>query len=88
VPEGSNAMASTDDLRRARSALAEAELAGRPSDRYLAAHLTALRVCGNRADPSGDPGTGAAEWTAAQCLADACRGSPGARRVGCVLRRH
>jgi hypothetical protein len=36
--------ASTDDLRRAHSALAEAELAERPSDRYLAAHLTALRV--------------------------------------------
>ena len=36
--------ASTDDLLRARSALAEAELAERPSDRYLAAHLTALRV--------------------------------------------
>jgi hypothetical protein len=44
VPEGPNAMASTDDLRRARSSLAEAELAQRPSDRYLAAHLTALRV--------------------------------------------
>ena len=36
--------ASTDDLLRARSALAEAELAERPSDRYMAAHLTALRV--------------------------------------------
>jgi hypothetical protein len=44
VPEAPNAMASTDDLRRARSSLAEAELAQRPSDRYLAAHLTALRV--------------------------------------------
>jgi hypothetical protein len=37
-------MASDDDLRRARSSLAEAELAQRPSDRYLAAHLAALRV--------------------------------------------
>jgi hypothetical protein len=37
-------MASNDDLRRARSSLAEAELARRPSDRYLAAHLAALRV--------------------------------------------
>ena len=37
-------MASSDDLRRARSSLAEAELAQRPSDRYLAAHLAALRV--------------------------------------------
>jgi hypothetical protein len=35
---------SNDDLRRARSSLAEAELAQRPSDRYLAAHLAALRV--------------------------------------------
>jgi hypothetical protein len=37
-------MASNDDLRRARSSLVEAELARRPSDRYLAAHLAALRV--------------------------------------------
>ena len=37
-------MASSDDLRRARSSLAEAELAPQPSDRYLAAHLAALRV--------------------------------------------
>ena len=37
-------MASDDDLRRARSSLAEAELARQPSDRYLAAHLAALRV--------------------------------------------
>jgi hypothetical protein len=37
-------MASSDDLQRARSSLAEAELAPRPSDRYLAAHLAALRV--------------------------------------------
>jgi hypothetical protein len=46
VPEEPHAIvtASTDDLRRARSALAEAELAERPSDRYMAAHLTALRV--------------------------------------------
>ena len=44
MPEGPNVMASTDDLLRARSSLAEAELAQSPSDRYLAAHLTALRV--------------------------------------------
>ncbi len=37
-------MGCNDDLRRARSSLAEAELARRPSDRYLAAHLAALRV--------------------------------------------
>ena len=37
-------MVSNDDLQRARSSLAEAELAPRPSDRYLAAHLAALRV--------------------------------------------
>ena len=37
-------MASSDDVRRARGSLAEAELAPRPSDRYLAAHLAALRV--------------------------------------------
>jgi hypothetical protein len=44
VPERPDVMTSSDDLRRARSSLAEAELAQRPSDRYLAAHLTALRV--------------------------------------------
>ena len=64
MPEAPNAMASTDDLRRARSSLAEAELAQRPSDRYLAAHLTALRVVAivlthraapARARPSGQP---------------------------------
>ena len=43
-PEDLTLMASNDDLRRARSSLAEAELARRPSDRYLAAHLAALRV--------------------------------------------
>ena len=32
------------DLQRARTALIEAELAERPSDRFLAAHLAALRV--------------------------------------------
>jgi SAV_6107-like HEPN len=37
-------MSTNDDLRRARSCLVEAELAQRPSDRYLAAHLAALRV--------------------------------------------
>ena len=32
------------DLRRARTALIEAELSPQPSDRFLAAHLAALRV--------------------------------------------
>ena len=32
------------DLRRARSAILAAELAERPSDRYLAAHLAALQI--------------------------------------------
>lgn len=32
------------DLHRARSALIEAELSPQPSDRFLAAHLAALRV--------------------------------------------
>jgi hypothetical protein len=43
-PEDMTLMVSNDDLQRARSSLAEAELAPRPSDRYLAAHLAALRV--------------------------------------------
>jgi SAV_6107-like HEPN len=37
-------IASNDDLQRARSCIAEAELARLPTDRYLAAHLAALRV--------------------------------------------
>jgi hypothetical protein len=48
------------DLRRARSAMVAAELADRPSDRYLAAHLAALQVAavvlawrGNRALTAG-----------------------------------
>lgn len=32
------------ELQRARSAIIEAELAARPSDRYLAAHRAALRI--------------------------------------------
>ena len=47
------------DLRRARSAMVAAELADRPSDRYLAAHLAALQIAaavlawrGNRALPA------------------------------------
>jgi hypothetical protein len=32
------------DLRRARSAILAAELAERPSERYLAAHLAALQI--------------------------------------------
>ncbi len=44
IDQRTNLMASNDDLQRARSSLAEAELAQRPSDRYLAAHLAALRV--------------------------------------------
>ena len=32
------------DLRRARRAIVAAELAERPSDRYLAAHLAALQI--------------------------------------------
>jgi len=64
VPERPNVMTSSDDMRRARSSLAEAELAQRPSDRYLAAHLTALRVVAivltrraapRRTEPRGRP---------------------------------
>jgi hypothetical protein len=48
---------SNDDLRRARSSLAEAELAQRPSDRYLAAHLAALRVVAIVLTHRAPPGT-------------------------------
>ena len=44
------------DIQRARAAIMEAELAQRPSDRYVAAHLAALRVAAillaARADPA------------------------------------
>jgi len=64
VPERPNVMTSSDDMRRARGSLAEAELAQRPSDRYLAAHLAALRVVAivltrraapRRTEPRGRP---------------------------------
>jgi SAV_6107-like HEPN len=51
-------MASNDDLRRVRSSLAEAELAQRPSDRYLAAHLAALRVVATVLTHRAPPGIG------------------------------
>jgi hypothetical protein len=47
-----------DDLQRARSSLAEAELARRPSDRYLAAHLVALRVVAIVLTHRAPPGRG------------------------------
>jgi hypothetical protein len=44
------------DIQRARAAIMEAELVERPSDRYVAAHLAALRVAAillaARADPA------------------------------------
>ena len=51
-------MACNEDLRRARSSLAEAELALRPSDRYLAAHIAALRVVAIVLTHRAPPGTG------------------------------
>jgi len=51
-------MACNEDLRRARSSLAEAELARRPSDRYLAAHIAALRVVAIVLTYRAPPGTG------------------------------
>jgi hypothetical protein len=50
-------MARNEDLRRARSSLAEAELARRPSDRYLAAHIAALRVVAIVLTHRAPPGT-------------------------------
>jgi hypothetical protein len=57
-PEGRTLMARNEDLRRARSSLAEAELARRPSDRYLAAHIAALRVVAIVLTHRAPPGTG------------------------------
>ena len=51
-------MACNEDLQRARSSLAEAELARRPSDRYLAAHISALRVVAIVLTHRAPPGTG------------------------------
>ncbi|HET9562542.1 MAG TPA: SAV_6107 family HEPN domain-containing protein, partial [Propionibacteriaceae bacterium] len=51
-------MSCNDDLQRARSSLAEAELARRPSDRYLSAHLAALRVVAIVLTHRALPGTG------------------------------
>jgi hypothetical protein len=60
------------DLRRARSAVAAAELADRPSDRYLAAHLAALQVAAVvlawRADPAASRSRPRNAW---RMLADA-----------------
>ncbi|MFP5281849.1 MAG: SAV_6107 family HEPN domain-containing protein [Actinomycetes bacterium] len=57
----------SEDLRRARSALAAAELAPRPADRFLAAHLAALRVAAVvlavRARPRGTSGRPRSAWT-------------------------
>lgn len=54
------------DLARARAALTEAELAERPSDRYLAAHLAALRIAAIvlalRAHPSRTGGRPRNAW--------------------------
>ena len=51
-------MSCNDDLQRARSSLAEAELSQRPSDRYLAAHLAALRVVAIVLTHRAPPGAG------------------------------
>jgi hypothetical protein len=54
------------DLGRIRSALLEAELAGRPADRYLAAYLAALRtaalVLAVRARPAQTAGRPRNAW--------------------------
>lgn len=54
------------DLLRVRATLLEAELAGRPADRYLAAHLAALRtgavVLAVRARPSRRPSRPRNAW--------------------------
>ncbi len=64
------------DLRRARRAIVAAELAERPSDRYLAAHLAALQIAAVilawRAESHARP----ARQPAAERLADARRCSP------------
>ena len=69
-------MSCNDDLRAQLPT--EAELARRPSDRYLAAHLAALRVVAIVLTHRAPPGTGG--WTAVpECLADAGRCRPGTR---------
>ncbi len=68
------------ELQRARSALVEAELADRPSERFLAAQLAALRVAALvlalRSRPAGDLGP-----TARAILKDSPAGGSGSRRT-------
>jgi hypothetical protein len=59
------------DLQRARTALIEAELSCRPSDRFLAAHLAALRVAAIVLALRARPGQGSSRpRNAWQVLAD------------------
>ena len=46
------------DLQRAHAAILEAELAEHPSERFLAAHLAALRVAAIILSVRGGPGSG------------------------------
>ena len=67
------------DLRRARRAIVAAELAERPSDRYLAAHLAALQIAAVilawRANPTLGP-RGSRPRNVWRMLADVARSSP------------
>src|SRR4029450_4509122 len=58
INQRTNLMACNEDLRRARSSLAEAELARRPCARHPAAHLSALRVVAIVLSHRARPGTG------------------------------
>ena len=58
------------ELERAREALLAAELAGSPAERYLAAHLAALRVAAAVIAARGRAGRGAGPRNAWQLVAE------------------
>ncbi len=63
-------MAEPEVLAAARSALIEAELAERPADRFLAAHLAALRVAAVILAARGRPASGGTLRDVWQLLAE------------------
>ena len=75
-------------LHRAETAIIEAELADRPSERFLAAHHAALQVAAVVLALRTSPAVARAAQSAPQRLADGRRRGARAGRVGRVLRGH
>ena len=81
-------MASSDDMRRARSSLAGSRAGATTQRPVSGCSLGGPPSCSDRADASGTSWLLTAEWPASQRLADACRGRAGTRGVGGLLRSH